>query len=88
MGYLLRIMKQEINQLTEIINNFNGKELTPAQKKILLTLTNIRKAMERQDNYIIEMEHEVERICRDNVNRVVEVEELRSRLVRIKLERK
>jgi len=81
-------MKQEINQLTEIINNFNGKELTPAQKKILLTLTNIRKAMERQDNYIIEMEHEVERICRDNVNRVVEVEELRSRLVRIKLERK
>ena len=81
-------MKQEINQLTEIINNFNGKELTPAQKKILLTLTNIKKAMERQDKYIIEMEHEVERICRDNVNRVVEVEELRSRLVRIKLERK
>ena len=81
-------MKQEINQLTEIINNFNGKELTPAQKKILLTLTNIRKAMERQDKYVIEMEHEVERICRDNVNRVVEVEELRRRLVRIKLERK
>ena len=81
-------MKQEINQLTEIINNFKGKELTLAQKKILLTLTNIRKAMERQDKYIIEMEHEVERICRDNVNRVVEVEELRSRLVRIKLERK
>jgi len=78
-------MKQEIIKLTEIINNFNGKELTPAQKKILLTLTNIRKAME---NYVIEMENEMERICRNNINRVVEVEELRSRLVRIKLERK
>jgi len=78
-------MKQEIIKLTEIINNFNGKELTPAQKKILLTLTNIRKAME---NYVIEMENETERICRNNINRVVEVEELRSRLVRIKLERK
>jgi len=81
-------MKAELKELTTIINNFEGRELTPPQKKILLSLVNVKKAMERMDKHVIEMEHEVERICRSNINNVIEVDNLRSKLIRIKLEKK
>jgi len=81
-------MKAELKELTTIINDLKGRELTPPQKKILLSLVNVKKAMERMDKHVIEMEHEVERICRSNINNVIEVDNLRSKLIRIKLEKK
>lgn len=77
-------MDEEIKELQSIIEMFESKELNAKQKKILLSLNKIKRAMQRQDIYIIQMEKDVEKICRSNINKVIEVDNLRSRLLRLK----
>ena len=78
----------ELKELNDIINMFDGKDLTAQQKKILLSLTNIKKLLVNKDKYITELQNEFARYCKNNISAITEVEELRSRLVKIKLESK
>ena len=81
-------MDEELKELNDIIKMFEGKDLTTQQKKILLSLTNIKKLLVNKDNYITELQNEFARYCKNNISAIAEVEELRSRLVRIKLDSK
>jgi uncharacterized protein Yka (UPF0111/DUF47 family) len=75
-----------MEELNDIIKMFEGKELTAQQNKFLLSLTNIKKLLVNKDKYITELQNEFARYCKNNISAIAEVEELRSRLVRIKLE--
>ena len=76
-----------MKELNDIIKMFEGKDLTPQQKKILVSLNNIKKLLVNKDLHIIELEREFERYCKNSCTAIAEVEDLRSKLVRIKLER-
>lgn len=78
-------MDEEIKELDSIIKMFDGKKLNAGQKKILLSLTKVKKAIIRRENYITEIQNEVARNCKENISAIIEVKDLRSKLLKIKL---